>query len=86
MLQFKYTSRWHNALLLFYCNELIIALLCILPFVIRLLNFFDYQVCRVLIDVSYIRAFQVKKLIKEKNDGAGISEYIDINKELQEVS
>ncbi|AQK55127.1 ankyrin repeat family protein / regulator of chromosome condensation (RCC1) family protein [Zea mays] len=28
---------------------------------------------------------KVKKLIKEKNDGAGISEYIDINKELQEV-
>ena len=40
----------------------------------------------VLTDVSYIRAFQVKKLIKEKNDGAGISEYTDINKELQEVS
>jgi hypothetical protein len=41
---------------------------------------------RVLTDVSYIHVFQVKKLIKEKNDGAGISEYTDINKELQEVS
>ena len=41
---------------------------------------------RVLIDVSYIHVFQVKKLIKEKKNDAGISEYIDINKELQEVS
>jgi hypothetical protein len=41
---------------------------------------------RVLTDVSYIHVFQVKKLIKEKKDDAGICEYIDINKELQEVS
>jgi hypothetical protein len=41
---------------------------------------------RVLIDVSYIHVFQVKKLIKEKKNDARISEYIDINKELQEVS
>jgi hypothetical protein len=41
---------------------------------------------RVLTDVSYIHVFQVKKLIKEKKNDAGISEYIDINKELQEVS
>ncbi|XP_020395159.1 uncharacterized protein [Zea mays] len=40
---------------------------------------------RVLTDVSYIHVFQVKKLIKEKKNDAGISEYIDINKELQEV-
>jgi len=30
--------------------------------------------------------FQVKKLIKEKKDDPGISEYIDMEKELQEVS
>jgi len=29
---------------------------------------------------------EVKKLIKEKKDDAGISEYIDMEKELQEVS
>lgn len=29
---------------------------------------------RVLTDVSYIHAFQVKKLIKEKKDDAGISD------------
>nr|ACG41872.1 hypothetical protein [Zea mays]ACG42740.1 hypothetical protein [Zea mays] len=28
---------------------------------------------------------EVKKLIKEKKDDAGISEYIDMEKELQEV-
>lgn len=38
------------------------------------------------LNVSYIHAFQVKKLIKEKKDDAGISEYIDMEKELQEVS
>jgi hypothetical protein len=31
-------------------------------------------------------AFQVRKLIKEKKDGPGISEYLDMEKELQEVS
>lgn len=40
----------------------------------------------VLTDVSYVRAFQVKKLIKEKKDDPGIPEYIDMEKELQEVS
>lgn len=40
----------------------------------------------VLTDVSYVREFQVKKLIKEKKDDPGISEYIDMEKELQEVS
>ena len=34
----------------------------------------------------YVHAFQVKKLIKEKKDDPGISEYIDMEKELQEVS
>jgi hypothetical protein len=29
---------------------------------------------------------QVRKIIKEKNDDPGISEYLDMEKELQEVS
>jgi survival of motor neuron-related-splicing factor 30 len=31
-------------------------------------------------------AFQVRKLIKEKKDDPGVSEYLDMEKELQEVS
>ena len=37
-------------------------------------------------DVSYVHALQVKKLIKEKKDDPEISEYLDMEKELQEVS
>jgi survival of motor neuron-related-splicing factor 30 len=33
-----------------------------------------------------VHASQVKKLIKEKKDDPGISEYLDMEKELQEVS
>jgi len=35
--------------------------------------------------VSYVHASQVKKLIKEKKNDPGISEYLDMEKELQEV-
>jgi hypothetical protein len=34
--------------------------------------------------VSYVHALQVRKLIKEKKDDPGISEYLDMEKELQE--
>jgi survival-of-motor-neuron-related-splicing factor 30 len=36
--------------------------------------------------VSCVHVSQVKKLIKEKKDDPGISEYRDMEKELQEVS
>ena len=35
--------------------------------------------------MSYVHASQVKKLIKEKKNDPGISEYLDMEKELQEV-
>ena len=36
--------------------------------------------------MSYVHASQVKKLIKEKKNDPEISEYLDMEKELQEVS
>ncbi|KAF8712641.1 hypothetical protein HU200_028398 [Digitaria exilis] len=35
--------------------------------------------------ISYVHALQVKKVIKEKKDDPGISDYLDMEKELQEV-